>query len=492
MTNCIRDVRIIKPFSLRLLRIFGYMSSAYVLFVFGIDDSLNFFWGPLLAGIGLLSLFIYTKPKRRYYSPVIFTLFYFLGYLLNLAYILLNKGEMPVTGWGSIGTFGFTDSEFLPVVFVIFAGMSGIVTATLIAEKLFRDRGTSPAVGSVTFGFESKKRLTIWTWLWFAFSICLIILMLHLEIARVGLAHKTYLPYKLVGAFYFLRQIFIPFFGILLLDISLRNNQTKLANLILVLIVIIGVLIGLGGVSRGGFCFMVFPPLVYLLFTSQRNNLNKKLFLRFFMVTVIAGALVVPLIQLLRDVAYVDRALNMGTVLELVGRRNLSDFDFFKAIPSFFSFIAFRTAGISELLAVASSGIEGIEIPFKLLMGIEFENLSSSVLYSVYGFIPKVNEDLVFGITYGMWGMLFLSRSYVVVYFGTIFYLGIIIIFEEIFIRKSMHSTALVFATVFGYQVWETANSYLLSRYIVALLFCYLFMLFFLKSMRTRLRRGET
>ena len=217
VTNYSLDNGLMQPFPRKVIRIFGVIIAAYVMIVFAIDGSLNFLWGVLFSGIGLFSLFIYTKRRRRYYTPLIFMIFYFLGYMLSFSYVLLNKNDVPRSGFGAIGDFMFTDSNFFIVMLVVTAGMGGILTATLIAEKIFRRRHDIATRKNVEPGFLPKKQLYAWIWLWGCFSICLVLLMWALEIGRTGLVGKTHLPLRLVGLFVYLRGIFVPFCGILLL-----------------------------------------------------------------------------------------------------------------------------------------------------------------------------------------------------------------------------------------------------------------------------------
>jgi len=438
------------------------------------------------VGVGLFSLFFYTKPRRRYYTPLIFTIFYFLGYLLYFTHMLIHKDEMPVTGYMSIGVFEFTDSKFFPVALVICAGMGGIMTATLIAERIFRYRSRLTRVKRIELESFSKTKLCRWIWLWFGFSVCLILLMWGLEIGRTGLRSKTQLPFKLEGVFYFFRKIFIPFCGIFLLDLCLKVNKKNLATLVLIFLLILGTLGSLGAISRKVLPFTILPAVLFLLLTSQRNNLNQKLFFRFIVISTIAMVCIVPFVQVLRNVGFQGENLCLGdSLIILSGYR---DFDFSRMISTFLTLATQRIGGMAGLLAVASSGIAETEIPLKLFIGDSL--LSSNICYAAYGFNPIVNGTLAFGIGFGMWGGLFLSGSYLVVYFGTILLVGIVLCFEEVFLRKGIYSVALLFSIVLGFEFWGgSASMFLLSRYFVLLLVCYLSMLFILKNTQRRLRK---
>jgi hypothetical protein len=473
---------IVLPLARTVLRLFGILSSVHVLGVLAVDDSLSCVWGLLIVGIGLLSLWIYTSPKRKYYAPLILTAFYFSGYLLSLPYILLHKDEIPLRGWGSIGSFGFTDSEFAPVVLVILAGMSGVLTATLIAEKVFTRRNITAPSDDAGAQFVSPQRRYFWILLWFFLSACLVMLMWHLEIGRTGLTGKIRLPLKMVGLLYYLRQIFVPFCGILFLNECLRFNDAKAANLVLILLIAIGVLGAFGAVSRGAFAFNVFPAVLYLLFTSHGHNLNQKLFLRFSAASCVIAVAIVFLVQALRDYGYQTDSLKISESLSVLG--GVRDFDFFKALSMFLHLATRRIGGLQELLAVSSSNIHGIGIPLRLFTG--DGSFSDALTYTVFGFHPATTETLAFGISFGMWGQLYLSGSYWVVYLGTALYTGIIIFVEQIYHRKGVSSAALFFAVLLSFQLWCVVGMNYLSRFAVLMCMCVTFMSFLTGTTKPR------
>ena len=152
-------------------------------------------------------------------------------------------------------------------------------------------------------------------------------------------------------------------------------------------------------------------------------------------------------------------------------------------VGHFIALLTGRVGGIRELMAVIGSNVSGIEIPVKMFMGMSAD-VHRYICNSVMGFIALSGDGLAFGITYGMWGQLFLSKSYLVVYFGTILLVGIIICFEEVFMRKGLYSVALLVAILLGFQFWGSASMFILSRFTVLSLICYLTALYVLKKIR--------
>ena len=488
VTNYSLDKGLIEPAPRKVMRVFGVIISIYAIAVFAIDDSVSFFWGVMLAAFGLFPLFIYTKRKLRYYSPLIFTMFYFLGYLLSGANVLLNKAEIPRTGYGAIGNFMFTDADFLTLSFVIIAGMSGIMTATFIAEKIFGYRRRIGPLTKSEYYFLPKKKLHLWIWVWVFFSIFLMLLMWHFEIGRTGMRGKTPLPFKLVGLFFYLKGIFVPVCGILLLDICLQGIRRRLASLVLILLIVIGILSSLSGTSKGGVAFIVFPAILFLFFTSHRSNLSQKLLPWFSVVALVIAFIVVFIVSAVRRFAYANLSWNFVDAINVL--TSLNDVDLHYSFYIFISTMTDRVGGIRELMAVIGSNISDIEYPIKVFMGMVNDEYHRYLSYSVFGFIVPEGEGIAFGLTYGMWGRLFLSKSYFVVYIGTVFLVGILICFEEIFLRKGLYSVALMFSIIICFQFWGGVTLLRLSRFLVLLLICYFTALYVLKKMRKTSPRG--
>jgi len=479
------QISIVSPFARRILWIFGILSSAYVLIVFAIDDCLSFFWGPLLVLIGLFSLYIYTKPQRRYYSPLVLTIFYFLGYLISFADILLNKSDAPVSGFMSIGLFGFTDDEFLKVVLAIFVGMSGILFATFSAERIFkRFHVVSVKRDAQTF-FIKAKSLQNWAWIWFTSSVSLIFLMYYLEIGRIGLKGSTTLPFKLVGTFFFFRNVVVPFGGLLLLGLSLNADKKGLTKLLLWMLILVGALGSIAGISRGYFVFTISPALFFMLLTSYKSGWNRKMLFRFIFVAFIMVLVLVVLVQNLRNAGYATGDLSIYESYRVLTAR--SDFDLLKAISTFFSLATARIGGMRELLAGVSSGVNDLYAPWAIF--ITDSVYLQGLLLSVFGFLPSTSDTHAFGVGFGLWGMFTLSGSYMVIFIGTVASCLIVICVEELFIRKGRYSVACFFATYLCMQIWGNIYLFILVRNAIMIAICYVIMNRVLKSSRYKTKQ---
>lgn len=471
--NCHSDGELLQPFVRKGIRVSGILISAYAVGVILVDGSFSFVLGLLFAMIGLGALFFCTKRGRRYYSPLIITGFYILGYMLSFAQVVLNKDNVLRVGFGAIGDFMFTDSSFILFLLVVVAGMGGVLTATLVSERIFtRNRGGEADEINSFNGF-SEKRLYKWIFVWGIFSLCLMLVMWSLEIGRTGLMGKTQLPFRLVGILLYVKMIFVPFCGTLFLDICLRRGRRRPAILILTLLIIIGAIGSLGATSRGTFVFTVFPAIVFLLFTSHRNNLNQKLFVVFSSISVLLAGVVAFVVEVVRGFVFSKMTWNLTNSMSLLKDIELEDVKAFEMIQTLLSLMTERIGGARELMAVVASNVSGISIPVQMFMGSIDPEMSASITNSVMGFVPYSDETVGFGITFGMWGQLFLSRSYLVVFLGTILLVATIICFEEVFLRKGLRSIALLFAILLGFQFWGSASMFVLSRFTAITLICY-------------------
>ncbi len=484
--NYSRNEWTIAPFARKWLCAFGCLFSAYVLFIFAIDESLHFLWGVFLVGIGLISLFTYTRSRRRYYSPLIFTIFYFLGYLLSFTDILLNKEDMPVSGFMAIGSFGFTNEEFFPIALTIFVGMSGIIVATFSAEKIFKHFHVIKAkrIEPVLF---SIKTITLrnWVWTWFVFSVTLIMLMWHLEIGRIGLKGATTLPFKLVGIFFFLRNVVIPFGGLLLLGLSLNADKKGLTKLLLWMLILVGALGSFAGISRGYFVFTVFPAFLFMLLTSYKSDWKRRILFRYMFGSVIMTVVLVVLVQNLRDVGFATGDLSVYESYRILTA--WSDFDPLKAISTFISLATARIGGMRELLANVSSGVNDIYAPWAIF--ISDSVYIQSLLLSVFGFVPFTSDTHAFGIGFGFWGMLALSGSYAVIFLGTTISCLLVLFVEELFIRKGAYSVAWFFAVYLCISIWGNIYLFMLARNAIMIALCYAIMNRVLNSTRYKTKQ---
>ena len=475
---------LISNYSRLRLSYIAVIISLFFLFAFIVNGSMNVLLGLILVSLGFLSLQIYIKPKRKYFTPLILTIFFYLGYVLSLTNMLLDDSNISRTGFGSIGSFIFNNAQFAILIFVVFCGLSGIYFANMFSEKFISKRTSEIYLDENTIPLE-KRTVIGWILIWFILSISIVFVLWMYGIGRIGMVNQVYLPFKLSGTLYYLKQIFIPLGGLVLLEICIRNNFIRWAIIVFVLLLFVGALGSISSASRGAFAFTVFPAFIYLFFTSKKNNINKKLFKQFILISAIGAAIIFSVVGLVREYAYSTGSWSVADIHQIIQNATSSDFGISYMLKNFILLLTHRIGGAQSLMAVISSNIEGATIPVMMFLGNMENNTSQSIMYSVTGFIPLKTNTLAYGTSYGMWGQLFLSKNYFVVFSGTFIYVFISICIEEVFIRKGQLSAALIVSILLNYQFWGSASLFQLSRFASIALGCYWVILYLNKKYKT-------
>ena len=183
------------PLARRYFLGFGYVCSIFVVAVLWFRSSLNPMWGFIWCGLGLISLHFHTRPQRRYYAPLLMTIFYFFGYLLSIAYVMIKKETFLLDErYSCLLMTNLDNKDILCITLVIFSGFAALVFSTLVGEKLFGSRppidDSAPMPAGKVYSFE--RRLRVLTMLWFAGSFAMMFCMWKLGIGRGGLPRGGY------------------------------------------------------------------------------------------------------------------------------------------------------------------------------------------------------------------------------------------------------------------------------------------------------------
>ena len=135
-----------------------------------------------------------------------------------------------------------------------------------------------------------------------------------------------------------------------------------------------------------------------------------------------------------------------------------------------------RTEGIRMLLAVVSSSLSGVQLTWGMFMG--DEGITRMIVKSVFGFLPIGGEGAAYGVTMGIWGFLFMSKSYIVLFIGTMLYTSFALFVEELFRRKGLRAGALFFAVSIGVMIWMNMVLFFLIRIVAMVVLAYFFIRF--------------
>ncbi|MFH1062515.1 MAG: hypothetical protein V1747_06480 [Candidatus Omnitrophota bacterium] len=461
--------RIIYPYARNLLFLLALLASLYIIGVIVVNDYQIIVPVTWLIFMGLFSIYKYTNKNRRYYTPIILTIFYFFGYLLSLANTLMNKSNLRAIGFKAIGSFGFSFWEYLSLTFIISTGMLGILCSVVFMEK-FKN-----SCRSLFRYFNPNKKqiirinyVIISLLIWFLISTAIFLYMNKIGIGRTGLKPETLLPFKLVGILFYVKLILIPCLGCFLFGVILETNNKILINLSIILLILLGIIGSISGISRGSLIFSVLPSFIYMLFKSHKNDFKRKILKSYSIIAILLLMILIPLVLGMRNIGYAGGKIDFSTAINILKSFKVADLP--GAAGSLISLILDRVMGINELYAVFSSGIKDLYAPWALFItdGAYLEK----IIKAVFGFVPSNEGNLAFGVGFGLWGVLQLSGSYSVIFLGTFVACSLSMAIEEIFIRNGMYYVACFFAINFGMLVWEGLYVSRLSRTLLMIFIC--------------------
>jgi hypothetical protein len=214
--------------------------------------------------------------------------------------------------------------------------------------------------------------------------------------------------------------------------------------------------------SRGAFIVAIVPLLIVYI-RSGRFSLKKA--------AIIGSIALVFLVSISMVGAY--RSAIYYAETDAVGISEIISGVSIKEIFGTVGFIVNRIEGSRELMAVISSDIK----EFSSLLKVVFLD-GDDVMESVYGFIPT-SEGFAFGMTYGLVGMLYISGSHMVVFFGTIFYLAALFSIERIFLRRGYITGSIFVSFIIFINIWGNMTWFFFFRFFFIAFFVYFMVKFF-------------
>jgi hypothetical protein len=419
----------------------------------------------LLSLIGIASMLYYTRPGRRYYLPIIWTMFYAVGYLLALADVLLNPDTAGVLGSATFYLLDFSFRGFLPLFDSIAAGMSGLFLAVLCCERIIPRRPPRHRQAG-RFAAFTDRAVPRGFWIWFTGSAAVIMLMARLGIGRTGLVHSTSLPFKLAGILVYIKNMVIPFVGFFLVVPTLTSGSRRRIYVALAMLTVIGLLGSVAFLSRGFLVFMSLPPLLFLLFQSARRSSARSALGGSAAMFLLVITVMVPLVDAIRISKYLGANVSIYGVEQAMSQSSPAG-----ALSRTMSLAVQRVIGFKELVAVHGAGLRGPDAPWRVFRG--DSDYIDQLQYDLWGFYQDPTGETAFGYGYGLWGWLYLGGSNWTVLLGTWLATVLIILFEDLFIRRGLRPLALFIAVQFGIWIWGGIDFFLLSRLVVTAVACY-------------------
>jgi hypothetical protein len=441
----------------------AYFSSLFLLTVLIIEtDTLI-----SLAGFVYLTVYCFiisnlAKSRKLTFSMNLFMVFFGIGHVIKTGFVLLNREIHQGISWVTIGAFDFSFEAMFGLFMVELSALLG----GYVCIKLFLTKKSL----SYDSNFKSVSRVKSQVLLfgWCVLSIVLIDFIDQLGFGQHGVQPPNALPYGIGGFLVYFRNVAIPLSGLVFLQwyMSVHDKQRWLGYAAYILVAIS---ISYYSLSRSVFIVLIVPLLIVYI-GSVRFSLKK---------AAIVGSIV---LVFLISMSMVD-AYRSGIYNAEISAFGISEIISTFSINEIFGRIAFivnRIEGSRELMAVISSDIK----EFSSLLKVVFLG-GDDVMVSVYGFIPSA-EGFAFGMTYGLVGMLYISGSHMVVFFGTMFYLAALFSIERIFLRQgyitgSIFVSFIIFINIWGNMIW-----FFFFRFFFIAFFVYFMVKFFEVLVLTR------
>jgi hypothetical protein len=279
------------------------------------------------------------------------------------------------------------------------------------------------------------------------------------------LPHETILPFKLAGIFVYIKNIIIPLSGYLIVIGFIEYKSINSTLAAFVFLAVIGIIGSIVFLSRSFFVLTIIGPILYMLLISRDRSRSAALLMISILVMVGILVFIVPVIQFLRNAKYSGN--DAPIILSLFGGFT----GFGDALSQLLHLVVGRIVGIRELMGVHEVLPYDIIAPLRVFWG--DSDYTQWLTYVVHGFIQDPTGDTAFGYAFGLWGMLYLSGSNVVVFVGTFLFASIIMIFEELFASVGGCLLSLYFSIQLGLWIWGGIDFFLLSRILITALACY-------------------
>lgn len=174
----------------------------------------------------------------------------------------------------------------------------------------------------------------------------------------------------------------------------------------------------------------------------------------------------IPSIDLLRGALYTGQSVSTISTLDLSEGMSLLG-----SLGKIIDLVTGRIIGFRELVFVANLHEHDVWAPWRVFAG--DDSFTSMLSRSLFDFEQDASGETAFGYGLGLWGMLYLSGSFLLVFIGSAMATSVVLAFEEIFLIRGYEQLPIYMAVNVGLWVWGGIDWFLLSRLIVTALFCY-------------------
>jgi len=436
----------------------------------------------LISGLAYLILvnFIFydlTRLKRNSIIQTLFVIFFSIGHVLKTAFVLTNVELYKVSGWNAVGSFDFGPGAMGELFAVQGAGILGAYLSFKLFWQSKKNRVIFKRKQTRKNSIVNSKILLM---IWFLFAIYIIFLIYNLGFGMHGLkAENNGLPSGVAGFLLYVRNVFIFGVGLMLLDRIFQFAGKKDFYLFICLYLMVALYFSIASLSRSAFVG-VFLPLVYSWYINKKPRLSISLLFKiislFFLFMATAS-----IVNIYRSTLYSNEAsssnLSFAVILAITGKVDYLN------ILVFAEFLVNRIEGSRELMAVISSDLSS---PWAFF--IEFSGGNSGIMGNVMGFTPTA-KGKAFGMTFGLLGLLYLSKSIILVFIGVATFIWGLLNVERLFRRRGYLATSFFVCFTLFVNVWGNMQWFFMYRFGVIVCLVFLFLIFVFEPLfRTKIQ----
>lgn len=464
-------------FSGKIVECFAFICAGILLGTVFIRENL-----PLLMVVGIylcVVLFVvhFLVKQKILFSPTLFAFLISVGFVLKLSVQIENKGSTDVTGWEAIGTFDFSLNEMAGLLFVVVCGLSGILMALFSFNRFIITRIKAVFLKYDVNPAGVNGRFWILIIIWFVLYLLLILLMWKLDIGRHGfeVSEEQRLPFKLVGIMTYLRGIYFPATAFIIMDLLVFKRRYTSIWIVFVLLMLLLSILAVVSFTRSAIIIPISLFVMFILSNYRSFGLRiAKLFTMFALIVVVAF-FIMSVVDSVRTELYAGSVGSSGVDIATV-RAHVPNIDAHQVFALVGSTLTSRIEGTRELMAVYSSSLSGFAVFLEAFFG-----TNDTIYPDIFGF-SAAQEGRTYGMTIGMLGLLFVGKSYLLVFVGSFLYTYLFMMIEYVFLKRGYRMTGFYLSAIFVVLIWMNMIWFFLIRYLVIAVFVYITIVFIEKQ----------
>lgn len=442
--------------------------------IYSVNIILLYFTSILLGYVFLNIISRYA----RFQTPFFFLLFAVISTLNRVELVTSNIDKWTLDGgYTTIGNFVFNDENLSQYFLIFIIGIFSIFFSFIITNflkskyinlKYFSFNCYSPNA------FNKRKYL-------FLFGTLITLILSY--IFRIGVSgyQPIELPLHLSGLIFFLKFFIFPLYGWFLFHYACVNDDKKSISFFL----FFNLLIGLGStfftLSKAMVIYSVLPYVLIMIYNKSFRLYTFRLKALLIFTSLILlpisyfGALYLRFMDDLGGGGFTF--YNLSSFWESYSRIENSNF-LYVIFNNLYIDISSRLTGGSELMAVIASNVNQPYSSMKMILFGEagqFDSGMSDLISNIFDIKLKNNGDTFSGKSIGFWGILYLSKSYLNVFFLTLVYVYLVTYLEYLSKKYGNRSFSIGISFWLSYNVWESGFD--LFVFMVPLLIAFLIFL---------------